>query len=873
MTKHVYDFLEGNGEMRDELGGKGANLAEMTKLGLPVPPGFTITTGTCMAYLNDNRLPERLKEEVDAAIKTLESKLNKTFGSQDNCLLVSVRSGSKFSMPGMMDTILNLGLNDQSVVGFAKLTGDEHFAYDCYRRLLQMFGDVVYSIPKQRFELKIKAMEESAGVLVDQFSIEQLKELIVEFKAVYQKEGKEFPQSAREQLDVAIEAVFRSWNNPRAFTYRNLQNIDHDLGTAVNIQAMVFGNSGENSGTGVVFSRNPSTGESGFFGEYLINAQGEDVVAGIRTPEKISTLEDAMPEVYQELSGLITTLENHYHDMQDIEFTIEHNKLYMLQTRNGKRTDKAAIRIAVEMVEEGLLTKEEALLKIQPSMIETLLHAVFSEAGLKDGEAFSKGLGASPGASIGRVCFDAVKAAELHQSGEPVVLMRNETSPEDIEGMIISEAIVTNHGGMTSHAAVVARGMGICCVTGCEQLAIDEEARTVTVNDVMIEEGTMISVDGTSGVIYLGELEKVLAEEDHNIKTLLTWADEVANLQVYGNAETARDLAVAMDFNAQGIGLARTEHMFFGKERIKEMRKVILAEQDDEKREALNKLLAYQKADFEEMYAISQDKPMVIRLLDPPLHEFLPTNINEIEEIAKELKMNASRLNKQIKGLHETNPMLGHRGCRLGITFPEIYEMQAQAIIESAITLRQKGIAIVPHIMIPLVSEQGEAAMIRPKLIAVIEEKLAAANIQFEYQIGTMIELPRACLTADKVAESVDFFSFGTNDLTQMTYGFSRDDAGKFLGHYLTDGIMAHDPFTQVDEDGVGVLMDMAVKKGRQTKPDLRIGVCGEVGGSPESISFFEKIGLDYVSCSPYRVPVARLAVAQSALNKTHIAQ
>lgn len=868
MTKYSYSFLEGNGNMTATLGGKGANLAEMTSLGLPVPPGFTITTQACLSYLKENQLPGGLIAEIDESISQLEKVTGKTFGGDTNSLLVSVRSGSVYSMPGMMDTILNLGLNDQSVEGFAKQTGDSHFAYDCYRRLLQMFGDVVFGIGKETFENEIKEFEQRIGLSVEAFTTEQLQELVEAFKLVYHRVGKVFPQSAREQLQAAIEAVFNSWNNPRAFTYRKLHDISHDLGTAVTVQTMVFGNSGPDSGTGVVFSRNPSTGAPELFGEYLINAQGEDVVAGIRTPAEIGTLEADMPSIYQELVALIETLETHYLDMQDIEFTIEDNTLYLLQTRNGKRTDKAAIGIAVSLAEEGLISKKEALLRVQPGMIESTLHPVFSPSDLADNPTLFRGLGASPGAAIGRLCFDAEEASSLHQAGEPVVLMRNETSPEDIEGMIISEAIVTNHGGMTSHAAVVARGMGTCCVTGCEVLQIDEEEKVVTVNGEVIPEGSLISVDGTSGKVYLGEMKKELAETDPRVEKLLSWADDVAHLEVYGNGETARDLKVAMDFKAQGIGLARTEHMFFGKDRIKEMRKVILTEDKKEQAKSLAKLLSYQKKDFEDMYHITLDKPMVVRLLDPPLHEFLPTKDQEIIELAEELGLSVSHLRKRINSLHETNPMLGHRGCRLGITFPEIYAMQVQAIIESAIALKKGGQGIVPHIMIPLVVTEQEAASIKEDLIHKIDEVMAEAGETLSYQIGTMIELPRACLTADKIAKSVDFFSFGTNDLTQMTYGFSRDDATKFLGDYLIKGVLPLDPFTQIDEDGVGALMEMAVMKGRQTSPDLKIGVCGEVGGSPESIHFFEKIGLNYVSCSPYRVPVARLAVAHSALLK-----
>ena len=866
MTKRIYDFSEGTGEMRQLLGGKGANLAEMSRLGLPVPTGFTITTPTCMAYLENNESVSQLWSELDGAIERLEQRTGKQFDDPSNLLLVSVRSGSQFSMPGMMDTILNLGLSDDTVEGFAELTGDAHFAYDCYRRLLQMFGEVVYGIPKLKFDEVITGQESHSQKNVTDFSLTELKTIITRFHKLYEEHDLVFPQTATEQLRIAVTAIFESWNNKRAVTYRKLHNIDHDLGTAVNVQSMVFGNSGEESGTGVVFSRNPSTGENKLFGEFLINAQGEDVVAGIRTPQPIDSLAEVMPEMYHELKKLVEQLETHYHDMQDIEFTIEDNRLYLLQTRNGKRTNQAALKIAVEMAEERLITKEEALLKVTPEMVNSTLHDVFSEESMAKATLFSKGLGASPGAASGKICFNSEAAKELHLAGDPVILVRNETSPDDIEGMITSQAIVTNHGGMTSHAAVVARGMGTCCVTGCGNLVIDEEAGTVTVDRVTLEEGDWVSVDGTSGVIYLGVLEKESITTNHHLTTLLEWADTVSDLKVRANAETTQDLQTAMDFGAVGVGLARTEHMFFKKERLQEIRKVVLKEDATEKQEALEKLLEYQRSDFEKMYHIVREKPMVIRLLDPPLHEFLPSSKKEIEVLAKEIEWDVSKLTNRIHSLEETNPMLGHRGCRLGVTLPELYQVQVKAIILSAMTLRRKGVPVVPEIMIPLVAEKEELSQIKAQLIKVIDDVMGREKCPFPYEIGTMIELPRACLIADDLAKEADFFSFGTNDLTQMTYGFSRDDATKFLSEYLEKGIISHDPFQTIDEHGVGELIKLAVARGRSVKPDMLIGVCGELGGDPTSIKFFQSIGLDYVSCSPFRVPLARLTAAQVGL-------
>ncbi|MBP1043150.1 pyruvate, phosphate dikinase [Vagococcus sp. BWB3-3] len=871
MTKHVFQFHEGNAEMKEILGGKGANLAEMVNLGLPVPPGFTISTAACMTYLGQQeQLSQELKEEILNGLRTLEEIHGKRLNDAVDPLLVSVRSGSVFSMPGMMDTILNLGLNDQTVESLAQKTGDPRFAYDCYRRLLQMFGDVVYGIDKNRFEQYMDYLKDQYDYQSDtELTAEDLKQVVKAYQDIYQETiHQEFPQSPIDQLFLAIEAVFRSWNNHRAMVYRNLNGLPHDLGTAVNIQAMVFGNSGEASGTGVAFTRNPATGEHQLFGEFLLNAQGEDVVAGIRTPEPISQLAEGLPKVFHEFKKTARLLENHYRDMQDIEFTIEEGTLYFLQTRNGKRTARAAFQVAHDLVMEGVITKEEALLRLQPTMIDQLLHPVFTLDGLQKAQEIGHGLPASPGAATGVVAFDTQRVKALVEAGHKVILVRQETSPEDVEAMSISEAIVTSRGGMTSHAAVVARGMGTCCVAGCGDLEVNETVRTIRYEGGVIKEGEIISVDGSHGIVYLGEIATESNEESQVFQELMGWADEVATMKVRANAETPQEIRAALNFGATGIGLARTEHMFFEGPRLKAMRQLILAENRHQREMPLKTLLQMQTADFYAIFEVTRERGMVIRLLDPPLHEFLPHSVKEVEALAKELNIELAVLQKRIAELHEVNPMLGHRGCRLGVTFPDIYEMQVKAIIRSSCQLAKQGIKVEPEIMIPLVGVKAELVRLRALLIDVIEQVLAQEKVAINYTIGTMIELPRACLIADQLAESAEFFSFGTNDLTQMAYGYSRDDAGKFITYYQREGILASDPFQQVDLEGVGELMKIAVAKGRQTKADLKIGVCGEVGGNPESIDFFQELGLNYVSCSAYRVPIARLAVAQAAIRQ-----
>ena len=868
MTKWIYSFEEGSANDKDLLGGKGANLAEMSRLGLPVPPGFTITTQSCINYLdNPDFFDSTLKEKILKAVTYLEKKTEKNFsGENPNLLLVSVRSGAKFSMPGMMDTILNLGLNDQRTQLLAKQTNPD-FAYNCYRRLLQMYADVVYGIDKGLFDDCLAKFEQMQAKTVHDLDLFVHQELIKQYKDLYSKHGYQFPEEPNQQLYGAIQAVFKSWNNHRAWIYRELHQIPHDLGTAVNVQSMVFGNSDQTSGTGVCFTRNPANGETELFGEFLLNAQGEDVVAGIRTPEPIASLKISQPEVYQSFRDYATILENHYKDMQDIEFTIEKGKLYILQTRNGKRTAKAALKIALDMVDQGLINKEEALLRISPASINQLIHPVFQESALANAPFIVQGLPASPGAATGEIVFTADRAKEAHQEGKKVILVRQETSPEDIEGMIVSQAIVTSQGGMTSHAAVVARGMGTCCVAGCGELNISEENKILSCGPLVLTEGDIISVDGYSGRIYSGEIPTTLVENNQDLQRLLSWADEVAILQVRANAETIKDLQTAMKFGAQGVGLARTEHMFFGQERILEMRRLILADTEEETREALNRLLEFQEKDFYQMFQAVQDKPMIVRLLDPPMHEFLPKDFQEIEILATKLEKSPEKMVDRIESLQENNPMLGHRGCRLGITKPEIYKMQTEAIFRSAIKLHQQGQEIKPEIMVPLIADQKELEFIKNYLVQHIDQLFKQYDQEpFPYEIGTMIELPRACLTADKLAEEADFFSFGTNDLTQMTYGFSRDDIGKFIGQYKELEILPFDPFQMVDKEGVGELMKIAIRKARQVKPNIPIGICGEVGGDPYSISFFQKIQITYVSCSPYRIPAARLAVAQAAI-------
>lgn len=869
MDKWIYSFEEGRAEDKALLGGKGANLAEMTHLGLPVPEGFTITTQSCLRYLETPSFFESiLKEEILKAITELETKTNKFFmGNESSLLLVSVRSGAKISMPGMMDTILNLGLNDLRVQTLADVT-NANFAYNCYRRLLQMFADVVYGIPKEEFDQCLEKTEKQLNKKVNDFSKEEHQSLIQQYKEVYQEHYQNFPQSPKEQLYAAIKAVFKSWNNPRAKVYRELNHIPHDLGTAVNVQSMVFGNSDQKSGTGVVFTRNPATGEPHLFGEFLLNAQGEDVVAGIRTPEPIDSLKRILPQAYEDFCNYAKILEKHYKDMQDIEFTIEKEKLYILQTRNGKRTAKASLKIALDLVNEKMISKQEALLRVSPSTIDQLIHPIFEEKALTSAHHLTQGLPASPGAATGEIVFTAERAKEFHALGKKVILVRQETSPEDIEGMVVSQAIVTSHGGMTSHAAVVARGMGTCCVAGCGELSINEDGKTLVCGKVTLKEGDILSVDGTSGKLYIGSIPTTMIDNNDELQMFLSWADEIAQLTVRANAETIQDLKTAVQFGAKGIGLARTEHMFFGEERILEMRRLILSTNEIETKSALMTLLAFQEEDFYQMYQTIQDKPMIVRLLDPPMHEFLPKTQQEIEQLSGKLQVPLDTLTRKITSLQETNPMLGHRGCRLGITQPEIYKMQVEAIFNSAIRLAKEGMVIKPEIMIPLIAEKAELVSIKTSLCQHIDNIFKKHHMQpFPYEIGTMIELPRACFIADQLAEEADFFSFGTNDLTQMTYGFSRDDIGKFIQHYKEGEIMSFDPFQTIDRAGVGELMKIAISKARQVKPELPIGICGEVGGDPASIPFFQEIGITYVSCSPYRVPAARLSVAQAHLS------
>lgn len=873
MLKQVYDFSEGNAKMRNVLGGKGANLAEMKRLGLPVPDGFTITTSACLAYLeNDERLDEQLKNEILSHLERLEKDSGKQLSSPQNLLLLSVRSGSKFSMPGMMDTILNLGLNDENVKAFADMTNDPRFAYDCYRRLLQMYGNVVYGIDGSHFENFLDYYKQKVGIEYDKdLSAEDLQEIILQFQSIYLEVCKKsFPQDPIEQLFEAIESVFRSWNNERAKVYRRLHGISDSLGTAVNIQEMVFGNNGDESGTGVAFTRNPSTGKHELFGEFLMNAQGEDVVAGVRTPLPIASLQEKMPEVYEEFVVLADRLEKHYQDMQDIEFTIENRRLYLLQTRNGKRTTQAAFKIAVDLVEEGINTREESLLLLNPESVHQLLHPVFAEKDIEEAELVTSfGLPASPGAAIGKICFDAATAKAWADSGEKVILVRQETSPEDIEGMIASEAIVTSRGGMTSHAAVVARGMGTCCVAGCSELEVNELTKQVIYPGGVLTEGDVISVDGSKGSIYLGEVPITVAETNEDFVRVMEWARELARMDVRMNAETPQDIQTGLDFHAAGIGLVRTEHMFFSPERLIEMRRFILSENQRVRELALAEILNYQIQDFKEIFRLMKDKETVIRLLDPPFHEFIPTKEIEMVQVGETLGFSEVMIKNRVRELHEVNPMLGHRGCRLAITYPELYLMQAEAIIRSAIHLyREEQLAVHPEIMIPLVGMKKELEILREKIVCHVDRILAEEGVSISYQIGTMIELPRACLVADQLAHYADFFSFGTNDLTQMTYGFSRDDAAKYINHYTEQKILEHDPFQTLDDAGVGELMKIAVEKGRKTKETLKIGVCGELGGDPVSIAYFDRMGLDYVSCSPYRVPVAQLAAAQSTIRK-----
>lgn len=868
MTKYIYAFDEGQKSMKDLLGGKGANLAEMKRLGLPVPDGFTLTTEACIEYLkHGSKVPEALSEQLNSQLAAFSQRTEKSFSSEEQLLLVSVRSGAKISMPGMMDTILNLGLNDDNVKKLAAKTNDARFAYDCYRRLLQMFGEVVYGIPMNAFDTYFNAYKTQHEYQNDaDIPAEGLQEICEHFKGVYLDEVyKPFPQEPFDQITEAIEAVFKSWDNDRARVYRELNEIPHDIGTAVNIQEMVFGNSGERSGTGVAFTRNPVTGEAKLFGEYLLNAQGEDVVAGIRTPKDIESLKDQMPHVHQQFVDVSQRLETHYKDMQDIEFTIENEQLYILQTRNGKRTANAAIHIAVDLVEEGVITKEEAVMNVEVKSIDQLLHPNFDKTALDHASVISKlGLPASPGAASGKIVFSAETAKIQFEQGESVILMRPETSPEDIEGMVASEAIVTTHGGMTSHAAVVARGMGKCCVTGCSDLEINVVDKVVNYPGGTLHEGDMISVDGAQGDIYVGEVETMKAERSEAFEQFMEWSDGVAKLDVRMNAETPQDIQAGYQFGAKGIGLVRTEHMFFGPERLVEMRRFILSDTQDKRIAALNEIKQYQTADFEEILKLSGERPTIIRLLDPPLHEFLPKSTEEKSSVAGQLNVPVKTLEQYIENLNEVNPMLGHRGCRLAITYPELYVMQVEAIMESALRLKVQGIDCQPEIMIPLVSTVAEFTTLKTQITERIEVLQQEAGESVNYLIGTMIETPRACLIVGDLAKECDFFSFGTNDLTQLTFGFSRDDAGKFIGAYSEQGIIDIDPFQTLDVEGVGQLVKVATEQAKAANPTLKIGVCGELGGDHKSIQYFNNLDIDYVSCSPYRVPGALLSTAQS---------
>ncbi len=874
MAKWVYKFHEGSAAMRNLLGGKGCNLAEMTNLGMPIPQGFTVTTEACTEYYNcGKQISQEIQDQIFEAITWLEGINGKKFGDTEDPLLVSVRSGARASMPGMMDTILNLGLNDVAVEGFAKKTGNPRFAYDSYRRFIQMYSDVVMEVPKSYFEKIIDEMKETKGVHFDtELTADDLKDLADRFKAVYKDamNGEEFPQDPKDQLMGAVKAVFRSWDNPRAIVYRRMNDIPGDWGTAVNVQTMVFGNKGETSGTGVAFTRNPSTGEKGIYGEYLINAQGEDVVAGVRTPQPISKLAEDLPECYEEFMNLAMKLENHFRDMQDMEFTIEEGKLYFLQTRNGKRTAPAAIQIACDLVDEGMITPEEAVCRIEAKSLDQLLHPTFVPEALKAGEVIGSALPASPGAAAGKVYFTADEAKDAGKGGrgERVILVRLETSPEDIEGMHAAQGILTVRGGMTSHAAVVARGMGTCCVSGCGEIKIDEEAKVFELGGYTFHEGDYISLDGSTGKIYKGDIATQEATVSGNFERIMEWADQFRTLRVRTNADTPADTANAVKLGAEGIGLCRTEHMFFDAERIPKIRKMILSDTVEQREEALNELIPFQKGDFKAMYKALEGRPMTVRYLDPPLHEFVPTDPEDIKALAEDMGMTVEAVKAKCDDLHEFNPMMGHRGCRLAVTYPEIARMQTRAVMEAAIEVKEEcGYDIIPEIMIPLVGEKKELKFVKDIVVETAEKVKAEKNSDIQYHIGTMIEIPRAALTADKIAEEAEFFSFGTNDLTQMTFGFSRDDAGKFLDSYYKAKIYESDPFARLDQEGVGQLVKMAVEKGRAARADLKCGICGEHGGDPSSVEFCHKVGLNYVSCSPFRVPIARLAAAQAALN------
>ena len=870
--KYVYLFSEGNKDMRELLGGKGANLAEMTRAGMPVPQGFTITTEACTQYYEDGRqINDEIQAEIYEYLAKMEQICGKKFADKENPLLVSVRSGARASMPGMMDTILNLGLNDEVVVGFAKFTGNERFAYDSYRRFIQMFSDVVMELPKSEFEKIIDQKKAERGVKQDvELNADDMKDLVKRFKAFYlEQKGEEFPQDPKVQLMEAVKAVFRSWDNPRANVYRRMNEIPYDWGTAVNVQQMVFGNSGDRSGTGVAFTRNPATGEKALFGEYLINAQGEDVVAGVRTPSPISKLKEEMPEVYEEFANIADRLEKHYKDMQDMEFTIENGKLYMLQTRNGKRTANAALKIAVDLVDEGMIDEEEAVLRVEPQQLDALLHPQFDADALKNAQPIGKGLAASPGAACGKIVFTAEDAKAWKERGEKVVLVRRETSPEDIEGMQSAEGILTVRGGMTSHAAVVARGMGTCCVSGCGDIVVDYDSKSFTLGGKTYHEGDYISIDGSTGNIYGEAIPTAPATISGDFGRYMGWADKVRRLKVRTNADTPRDAKQASDFGAEGIGLCRTEHMFFEGERIKAMREMIVAETVEERKKALDKIMPYQQGDFEALYKVMGERPVTIRFLDPPLHEFLPTKEEDIQDLAADLNITVEKLKEVIASLHEFNPMMGHRGCRLTVTYPEIAEMQTTAVINAALNVRKEtGLNIVPQIMIPLVGEVKELKFVKDIVVKTADKLISDAGSDMKYEVGTMIEIPRAALTAGKIATEADFFCYGTNDLTQMTFGFSRDDAGKFLDSYYENKIYESDPFVHLDQEGVGRLIKMSVEEGKKVNPALHVGICGEHGGDPTSVEFCHYVGMDYVSCSPFRVPIARLAAAQAAVKE-----
>ncbi|HIE32041.1 MAG TPA: pyruvate, phosphate dikinase [Methanosarcinales archaeon] len=878
--KYVYFFgdgeAEGSAEMKSLLGGKGANLAEMTNIGIRVPPGFTISTDACIHYYtNDGSYPDGLEDEIAKNLARLEETTKKRFGDVKNPLLLSVRSGAAFSMPGMMDTVLNIGLNDESIAALLKKTGNERFAYDSYRRFVQMFGNVVLGMKHKRFEQILEEKKKLRNTKLDtDLDANDLKDLVSKYKEIIRTDtGREFPEDPREQLRMTINAVFESWNTERAITYRNLNNIPHDLGTAVNIQTMVFGNMGNDSGTGVCFTRDVATGKNEFYGEYLMNAQGEDVVAGLRTPAKLDALKKEMPEIYRELEAVRDRLEKHYRDVQDMEFTIESGKLYILQTRTGKRTARAAVKIAVDMVSEDLIDRETALLRINPDQIDQLLHPMIDPEA--EVEVIAKGLAASPGAAVGKVVFSSQKALECAEKGEKVILVRLETSPDDVGGMHASQGILTARGGMTSHAAIVGRGMGKCCVVGCNDITVDETANRFTVDDIVISEGDYLTLNGTTGDVILGKTDLIDPEMTDDFRTLMDWAVSVKRLGVRTNADTPHDSQVARDFGAEGIGLCRTEHMFFGEDRLPIVQQMILAGSEESRKKALDKLMPMQKDDFKEIFDVMKDLPVTIRLLDPPLHEFLPKTDEELKETAESMNLGLDELKNIVQSLHEINPMLGPRGCRLGITYPEIYQMQVQAIFEAASELTKEeqekgehGHRVIPEIMIPLVGHINELRFTKERLVKTAEVVMARYGTEIEYLVGTMIEIPRAAVTADEIAEEAEFFSFGTNDLTQMTFGFSRDDIGKFLPFYLNGGILGSDPFVTIDQNGVGKLVAMGVAKGRSTNPDLKIGICGEHGGDPASVEFCHRTGLNYVSCSPFRVPIAILAAAHAAIKE-----